>query len=122
MSVRTRPKAIGCQRLPDVVTIQQDAGTQDAAGQQIESWSAAISGVPARISGIGGTDARYYAQMTSTATHSVWLRNDLSVTQNMRVYVERSRVANTGDVLNIEQIRRPAENYGWMELVCSQKT
>jgi len=72
-------------RLRHRITIKQDAGTADAAGQVVESWSAFRASVPAEVIETGGREALFGQAIDATATHMIIIRYDSSVTEQMQV-------------------------------------
>jgi len=67
------------------ITIQQDTGSEDAAGQVVESWAAWLSNEPAEVIETGGAERVFGQQVDATATHVVRIRYREGVTEQMRI-------------------------------------
>ena len=78
---------------PDVCTIQEkpNPGTQDAAGQEVESWSDLVGheAIPCRVSPSGGTEQRSANQIIARSTHVILLGGAYpAITARMRAVVK----------------------------------
>jgi SPP1 family predicted phage head-tail adaptor len=60
--------------LRHTVTLQSPAGSRDAVGERVTTWTNVAEGVPANIEPISGREQVLAAQLEATTTHIVHLR------------------------------------------------
>lgn len=87
------------------ITLQQDAGTADSAGQVIENWSTWLANEPAEVIETGGSESLRGQQIDATATHVVRIRYRTGVTERLRI-VWGTRVLGIVNVRDIDGRRR----------------
>lgn len=72
-------------RLIHTIALEQRPGTTDSYGEQTLSWSAFMSGIPAKVSPLSGREVLASGAIASEITHRVVMRYVAGVTDEMRV-------------------------------------
>jgi len=92
-------------RLRHRIDFQTNAGTADAAGQVVDSWSDTYTNEPAEVIETGGAEALFGHRIDATATHVVRCRYRAGLSEEMQI-VWGSRTLGIVNVRDYDGRRR----------------
>jgi SPP1 family predicted phage head-tail adaptor len=78
------------------ISIQSRSATQDAAGQQVTTWSDYMTGVPADIQALSGRELLIAQSAQSQVTHTITVRYTVLLADPIKVGGMRAVYVNGG--------------------------
>lgn len=94
-------------RLNSIIDIEQQATTQDAAGQQTRTWTVLKSRIYANIRALSSRELATAGALQNESTHEVTIRYTAGITGGMRIKFTRDGVTRymqiVGNPRNVEE-------------------